>query len=289
MAKKLKNLSKFSEDALNLAIKGMPENEQNNFERGLMYLENVMGVKKTKPPTSTKINDESIFRSSIVPQIQRRIQEIEQMELEHRKCIIHVMFEFKTNFDGLKDEHWKTTHQKIVDLETGLKSLTLLSQYSRGMFYMTIVKKLKLAGQNWKPFVSEEFKISHITTLRYMTLAAIINSYPRLILCELSFTQILKHKSRLMKYLKSEDGQNLESALSLSVEIKAQGRSVSISRMVQEIPATKFATDPDYQYRDSISKCDAEAAAQWETSTSENEEEDLLNAMELCSLKVEQC
>ena len=58
---------------------------------------------------------------------------------------------------------------------------------------------VKEAGHELKAFVSQELDVSYMTVLRYMTLASIISIYPRLLLCELSFAQILKHKTKIVR------------------------------------------------------------------------------------------
>lgn len=288
MADKLKALSKFTEDALALAIRQLPESERINFERGLQLLENTLGAKEKKAQNSKQLNDETIFRNSIIPQIERRVKQIEEMELKGMNHGINIEFDLKTSFDGYTYTQLKTEHKNVVTLETGLKSLTLLAQFSRGMIYISLTKICKSEGQNWKNITTNELGISYMTALRYMTLAALIANYPRLICCELSFTQILKHKSRLLQYLKSEEGRDLESALSLAIEIKAQDKPVFINRTILEIPTTKFPTDPDYLYRDSLDKREVpETVNQWMGASAENEEAELTDVMQSCSLKTE--
>lgn len=80
----------------------------------------------------------------------------------------------------------------------------------------------------------------------------------------------------------------MESALSLAIEIKAQGKPVFINRTILEIPTTKFPTDPDYLYRDSLDKREVpETVNQWMGASAENEEAELIDVMQLCSIKIE--
>lgn len=80
----------------------------------------------------------------------------------------------------------------------------------------------------------------------------------------------------------------MESALSLAVEIKAQDKPVWIYRTILEIPTTKFPTHPDYLYRDSLDKRDVpEIVNQWMGVSAENEEAELIDAMQPCSMEKE--
>lgn len=61
-----------------------------------------------------------------------------------------------------------------------------------------------------------------------------------------------------------------------------------IYRTILEIPTTKFPTDPDYLYRDSLDKREVpEIVNQWMGASAENEEDELIDAMQLCSMKTE--
>lgn len=202
--------------------------------------------------------------------------------------MININFDLKTSFEGCNYTQLKAEHKNAVTLETDLKSLTLLAQFSRSMIYITLTKIFKSEGQNWKNIITNELCVSYMTALRYMTLASLIANYTRLDFCELSFTQILKHKTRLLQYLKSEEGRDLESALSLAVEIKAQDKPVWIYRTILEIPTTKFPTDPEYLYRDSLDKRDVpEIVNEWMGVSAEDEEAELIDAMQPCSMEKE--
>lgn len=275
----MKKLSKFTEDAIDLAIKQMPEEDRKGFEKCLTQLENTLGQKeKKKPKSSTKLSDETIFRDSFIPQLERKRREIERMELEGKKLKISVKYDVKTNFDGLNGGQLKSEHDKVVAIETTLEKLTLIAQFSRGLLYISFSKMAKSTGKNWKTVVTNELGVSSMTTLRYMTLSTIIANFPRLIWCGISFTQILKHKSRLLKFLKSEEGRDLESALSVPIEIRSMGKDIMIDRTILEIPNMKFPTDPDFLYRDSVSKEEV-PDTDWMAASPMDEEEELSEVM----------
>lgn len=287
MADKIKKVSKYSEDAIKLVINQMPEDDRKGFEKYLTQLESTLGEKeKKKPKTSKMLNDETIFRNSFLPQLERKVKEIEAMELQGRNCTINVKFDVKTNFEGLDGNQMKSEHTKVLAIESGLQSLTLIAQFSRGLLYITLSRMAKSEGQNWKSIVTNELGVSSMTAMRYMTLSSIIANFPRLLMCEVSFTQVLKHKNKLLKYLKSEEGRDLESALSIPIEIRAQKKKLMIDRTILEVPMMKFATDPDYLYRDSVSK-ETVPDAEWATASPVNEEEELADVLALCDVKLE--
>ena len=83
-----------------------------------------------------------------------------------------------------------------------------------------------------------------------MTLASIILKYPLLILCELSFAQIIKHQRRLRKFLREPEGQSLGARLSLPIDIIAQSNDLTIGSADIDELKISFKTDPDWMYLD---------------------------------------
>lgn len=129
-------------------------------------------------------------------------------------------------------------------MERGLKSFELFAQCSRGLLYTELVNRL-ISEKKLKDFIEKSLHASYMTVLCYITLASLILTYPRLILCELSFTQLLKHQNRLLKFLMSREGQDLSSKLALSVKIIAQGEKLKFEQTEMNTMDMRFSTDPD--------------------------------------------
>ena len=100
MARAIKNMSKFSEDALEMALKTMSPKDREQFERGCNVLMTSLGKKEKSESDSkrTKITDNYIFEMNIVPQIRRKIAEIEAAEMIG-KLKIDIDFKILTKLD----------------------------------------------------------------------------------------------------------------------------------------------------------------------------------------------
>ena len=253
MARAIKNMAKFSEDALEMALKTMSTKDREQFERGCNVLMTSLGKKEKGPSDSKrrKISDDYIFETNIVPQIRRKIAEIEAAETIG-KLKIDIDFKSLTNLDEKCDmEKIKKEHVHLLKLESNLQGLTLFAQFGRGRLYFTLSKSIQRGEKSFNQIVEEELDVSYRTVLRYMAFSNVILNFPRLILCDLSFSQILKHKDRLLKYLESKEGQSIRDSLSLSIEVIAQGQKVTIEQ--QDMPMfrkVKFNTDPDWAHHD---------------------------------------
>lgn len=272
-----------------MALNTMPVEQWNNFKSGLNVLAENLGEKKKKNQLKTQnLSDDVVFKKYVLPGIYHAMQEIEQQETRGILSI-NVKFAIITSFAGFNLEQMLIEHSNLVAAEDGLKALTLFVQYSRGLLYIELVDKLKEKGQGLKEFVekSDGLNVSHMTILRYMTLASIISTYPRLILCQLSFTQILKHKNRLLHFLMNDEGQDLNSKLSLSFEIMAHGKKVKIERVEMKTTDVKFSTDPDWMQHDLYSEAgmsDRDLQALVASRVPEDEEDELQKAMMLSKI-----
>ena len=104
--------------------------------------------------------------------------------------MININFDLRTSFDGCTYTQLKTEHKNVVALETDLKSLTLLAQFSQGMIYITLTKTCKSQGQNLKNIITNELCVSYMTALRYVTLASLIANYQGLFLRALFYSNL---------------------------------------------------------------------------------------------------
>lgn len=274
MAEKIKSISKFSEDAITMVVNTLPREERESFENSMDNILSKLGSKEKKQAIEKKTSDEALFFNNIIPQIKRKIEEIEARDLQ--KITISVDFKVKTSFTDFGETEMYREHSRLITLETGMKNLIIIVQFARGKFYLDLTAKLNKVGRNLVDVIElgELAGVSYKTALRYMALASIISKYPRLLLCELSFSQIIKHKSRLRKFLSEFEGQHLGDRLSLPVDLIAQGNDLSIGYVDMDEPKINFKTDPDWVYHD-MSASDVpnyNVVKQWAESAHEADE-----------------
>ena len=121
-------------------------------------------------------------------------------------------------------------------------------------------------GVEMKAWFDKTFGVKYLTVLRYTTFACIINRYPRLIVCGLSFSQVMKHQRRLVKYLNLKEHSELAEKLATTVILAAQKTAVYISPSDGcSILDGAFSVDPDYVNNDD--NCDSSEDAadpEWE-------------------------
>lgn len=288
MAEQLKQVAKFSEDAINVAFQEMSQETKENFEKGLTFLNSKLGTKgkKTTEKTSKHLSDEDIFKKNILPQIERKIKELEDVELQEGGVQVQMDFSnISTDFDGINAEELKNEHDKIVRLENELRFGTLVIQFIRGKLYIFAKDSLKTVDASLKAAVEKVFGVPYRTYLRYATLANMLFCFPRLIMCDLTFTQILLHQKRLLTFFKSDAGRKLRDDISLPVSLKAMNKTLTIERCDIHVMTVKVSTGPDWAIHDKYDQSripsDAEVEKTFDGAAGAyreaNEEEDLLD------------
>jgi len=291
MAEQLKQVAKFSEDAISMACNTLTEEQWEHFRNGLDIITQNLGEKKENrnksKPRDTKLSDEVIFKEHLLTQIRQRLVEVEKDEVE-KLLAITVDFTIRTDFTRSSIEDILEEHVKIVHTEEGLKAMTLFAQFSRGLLYLTLTGKLKEKRQTLREFVEGgNLNVSYTTVLRYMTLATIILKYPRLLLCQLNFTQIMKHKKRLLDFLSLPDGHDLHCRLTVPFEIIANGHKINIEHGEIKTLTEKFNTSADWMFHDVHNRAtttDEQVKTVVASLVMEDEEADLKQIMDTCHL-----
>lgn len=277
MASQLKDLSKFSEDALAVALNGLTDEEWQSFQGCMNKLTETLGEKQERKKSAKKITEDEAFREYILPQIMKRVSFIENEECRGLK-MDNIDIDFPTNYVNFSDENLLKQHVMIVETEAKLQVLTIFVQFSRGLLYLELNSRLQAKRKTMAEYVRSGYvPVAYTTVLRYMTLATILSSYPRLILCELSMSQILLHRKRLEKHLESRQGNSLKARLSVALEIKIMGKEVKIMKMDITRPEIKFNVAADWIYHDQhdTPNVSDSAMAKWVPQHGEDEDADL--------------
>lgn len=270
-SKKLKEAAKFSEDAIEIAVGKMEPMERNKLLTGLSSLCSSLGEKQTKTNKGKKkVTDEDIFSNFILPRIQQKMLMIERQEPE-TLLTLSTEFVIETSYDSLSILELKDVHARILSQEESFKDATLLVQYFRGQLYLSLNRKIRRENKKWSQFITEEIKCSYSTVLRYMTLASFISSFPRLLLCNLTFAQILKHRIRITKHLENETGIQLRDQLAMSFDLSVNGTSIHIGcKALPMPPKQKNDFNPDWEYLNAKSiKAPDQKTEQWVEAVAE--------------------
>ena len=83
-----------------------------------------------------------------------------------------------------------------------LKTRILYVRYQTGLLYKR-AHQLITDFDDLKQWLMDNFVVSYSTVTAYMSVTSIIQEYPLLTKCELSFGQLRRHKVKLYEYFKT--------------------------------------------------------------------------------------
>jgi hypothetical protein len=204
-------------------------------------------VPATPPGRQSDYYSLKIFNEKIVPQIRRRIEEYERLhkDLEWNLKLSFLPEIYNLQRAGLTSI--KIIHKKLIDSDETAVNLLLIIAYHRGMCYLSAREYIP-GGISLIQWFPQEFGLPYITVHRYCLFATLIQSYPGLICCGLSFTQITKHHNRIMKLIEN-DGE-LGGKLKSRVDVLAQNEPIHILPVKMQVLEDELPinVDPDFCY-----------------------------------------
>ena len=136
-------------------------------------------------------------------------------------------------------EKTQTLFQAICTAEATIKRHLLLIQFCKGNILWFAREK------------SYNLGVPYSTERRYLTLYSLIKKYPHLLVCDLTFSQLIKHKNRLVERLSQFEYDDLNSSLGQPITIKAENWDISIEPFEEIVmPKEKMNYDCDSLFFD---------------------------------------
>ena len=228
-----KNIGAFSVDAIVQGIERTfdSDEKQQLFEMVKKLSSNLgepsKAPKRKKSTATPKIpTKQEIFTNNILPQIKRSVRQYEQDQLHNRQMQLSDKVwnerEFsitnRTNLGQIKK-----IHEEILNQERVAGARYLLTKFNRGLFYLSIYEQI-MNEPNIKEWFSDNLNISYQTAMKYIVSASLIRRCPALLVCDLTFDQLVFHSDSINNYL-SEEQEGLKEKLSVAVQL-VNGRDV---------------------------------------------------------------
>lgn len=261
----IKDISKFSQDAINMSMEALTDDEKHALDNNLKRMYNTLmsassNVKgPEKPITKRGVSDEELFREEILPKIERKLKEIENTEYKGQIRTVTLDFNLNVQFEKMDFQQLMEEHKKIVKLDGELAQAALVVKFLRGKIYIYLQDAAQKQKTVFKDFV-EKLGLVYRTVLRYMLIAQMILKYPRLLLCDINFTQLLVYKSKLLKFF-TKEGKELADRLAGPVYMEVQGMPISIQHCdINLTMKTTMKTPADWEVRDVYEESPSEQA-----------------------------
>ena len=259
----LKRLSSKSSDTLQLAVKNvLSEKDREQFESCLVKLNEFVETpesgrsdgKKTKQHDASNRTQRQQFIDFVVPKIQAMMAERDNNEkstkLSDSTCDWKLDLGFVDTFNKGKIvslDDLKAVHLDIVKQETIISNIQLVAAYFRGLVYVR-ARTLAPVDVAIEEFMYTTFNVAYKTVCRYISFVNLIDCYPGLMICQLTFSQIIQHRNDLLSHLQID--KTLATKLRLYVTIKAHGKPVDLeaTQDVCERTNIKFDCSPNWSF-----------------------------------------
>lgn len=172
-------------------------------------------------------SDVEIFQKHILTTIIKDIRNMEALDDRGKIEELKLDFCFPADLSNTTLEDISAIHNKVICAEKDIQTVDKFLKYYRGLIYLTVHEKF---GENqFLKWIEGKTNCSTASVYRYMAFTALILRFPRLLKCDLIFSQILKHKGRIINYMSLEENSKLAHQLSDPIEFRIGGVRVLIS------------------------------------------------------------
>lgn len=156
MAESINTLSKFSQDAINVAIKTtFSAEQQKSYEKMTKQLTQTLGEKeKSETKTSKQPTDSDIFKMYVVPCITENINKFEENELNGKGLYICLSIP-DINIEDMNLLQLKEAHCRIVKEENQLEIYGLIIRFIRGCIYHKMYVRCEDENRNFRELLRE--------------------------------------------------------------------------------------------------------------------------------------
>jgi hypothetical protein len=207
-AKHLRHLSKFTESEILEGVSKLNKNEQEYMDKLSKKLFKKM---QTVDTTKLKQPDKKKRKASINEIFIEVLATIEQSLTDYEKSETIdewiIDFEVGIDYQNTSKEDIILLHKKLLTSDANTLKIALLIKAERGKMY-NVLKFSERWSNDWSGLCIE-LKLCSSTARRYIDFFRVINAYPRLLICMLSFETIMKCFKPLTTYLTKKENQQL--------------------------------------------------------------------------------
>jgi hypothetical protein len=137
----------------------------------------------------------------------------------------------------------------MKEAEKGVDNLHLIIAFHRGELYLEM-KKDKDKDVGVKKWFNKTIRIPYPTARRYMAFALLVKSFPRLMVCDLKFSDIMQHFPSICMDIKKD--MMFAASLKKDVEFYAQGKFIKITPKDITPPTFKENIGADIEYHEQM-------------------------------------
>jgi hypothetical protein len=221
-----------------------------------VHVENVEGKKPGKKNQTVKLSPEE--------KVQRLIKKIEAaLDTYESTADVdkwNIEFTVGEHYGGKTFEQIKVLHDRLISAGTSIAKLKLLNLAERGRLY-DFLKYSENRHGTWST-LCDELNVCKRTVDRYIDFYHVVDAYPRLLICDISFELIMTSYKQLNEYFNEHDSLTARLAMPLKQTSLSGGGIFSSRRMPgggdepqvapEDIKSESASWDPAWQLADEL-------------------------------------
>lgn len=235
----LKEISQYPDNAISWAVSKLSVEERKSFAGTLKKLEKLLGEKPEKRNEKDRklLSASELFQKHIIPTIIEGVRRLEHLDDRGQIQSMDINFDnMRTDFGRMSLDDLAYLHRQVEQMENHVQVIDNFFKYYRGLVYVAAHEKCtKEDFITW----TQKQKVCQATVYKYMSFTTLIMRFPRLILCDLNFSQIVKHKERIIAYMNEEGNSKIAHQLSDSIEFNIGTSKITINNIESDIPHVK--------------------------------------------------
>lgn len=234
----LKAISKVSDAQLALVLNKLDKKTLTNVSKACaMILDSCSSTEKIKRPSrTTKIPKMEIAKSLVY----KIIAALDKYDKTDAIEDVNLSLKMGSNFAKMNEQQIQNLHDSLLQIGSNCNQIKLLSYCERGRLY-SFLKSNNRTQKSWKE-VCTSLKLSPNTAKRYIAFYNFCLSYPRILICHLTFETIMAYADSFINIFRKNI--KLESRLMTplkSVKIKVEAVVKESSLPQAGDPLTKFS------------------------------------------------
>lgn len=205
LGNKVKYLSSFTEAEIVAALASCPD-ISDHFKNDIHVLTSHISTTKklkrasTKPKASRmKFATKSDRLKAMISKIRKQLADYESKGIKEDNWRIN----FKIGMDYSKKnlDDIIILHNRLMKSEANCNKIKLLAHYERGNLY-SYLKNMK-SSESWESRC-QNLGVCRMSVCRYIAFAKVIQMYPRLLICDLTFEAIVSFKKELTAFMETD-------------------------------------------------------------------------------------
>jgi hypothetical protein len=238
----VRDLSEYSTETLDYALKSLAGDDYERLTEVLEITKNDLKMKNVTSPeqlvSKSMIKNQPkqpppavVFKEYVLPQI---LSGLARYEINDDKwSTIDVNIHFKNNYSAMSESEKIRVHLELLKQESNSETVLLFIKRERGLLYWWCCKDMQ-KDKNVEEWFKNAMGVVYNRAIECINFAKLTALYPRLLVCGLCWTQLLKHNKRIINFVNLKENLEIKERLKRPISVKVQGNDCILEDATEE-------------------------------------------------------